>query len=147
MTTEEQTTAKEGWERDWNKRRKWNSKVPTARGRVLLDERRTGLSVCLALNGGCILSWQPQSHPSHVTELQSPHTLSWNASSSHHCKDTIPIRFCFCFCPTEIFFLRLLWHNHSDCPDPGHVDVNVTMTYGGCQSIQVKAQMLCVQQW
>lgn len=63
----------------------------------LLDESRTELSVCLALDGGYILSWQPQSHPSHVAELQLPHTLSWAATSSHQCKQTIPVRFCFLF--------------------------------------------------
>ena len=97
MTTGEQTTVRGGWERDWNKRRKWNSKVPTVRCRPLLDESRTGLAVRLALIGGCILSWQPQSHPSHVAEPQSSHTLSWAATSPHQGKDTIPIRFCFLF--------------------------------------------------
>lgn len=66
MTTQEYARVKERWNSHPCKRRKWNSKVPTAwfQQTSLLDYSRTaGISVCLALNGCNILSWQPESHP------------------------------------------------------------------------------------
>jgi len=83
---------------------------------TLLDECRTGLSVCLALNGGYILSRQPQSRPSHVAELQSPQALSWAATSTHQCKETIPIRFCF--------FISLLALQRRPQPRPCWLECN-----------------------
>lgn len=66
MTTQGYGRVKERWNSHPCKRRKWNSKVPTAwfQQTSLLDYSRTaGISVCLALNGCNILSWQPESHP------------------------------------------------------------------------------------
>lgn len=96
---------KEGWERGWSKRRKWNSKVPTARGRLLL------FSCCAAvfswMRAGrspvCVWPWMeaifyPDSH-----RVINPMLLScsplipWAEPPPRliSAKDSILIRFCF----------------------------------------------------
>lgn len=115
--------------------------------------------VCLALNGGCILSWQPQSHPIPHCWAAVP---AYPELSSHFVSSLqghLRVRlsfflFYFCFVLVFCFALKKSLVSLSGCPNitkvelqwmpqPGHVDVNVVVIYSGLIQVNAHTRRLC----